>query len=41
MATESKPKALHEDLLTNCMEQTIEFIKRFKLKGNTPKIKKT
>ena len=33
-------KALHEFLLTECKEQTIDFTKRFKLKGNTPKINK-
>ena len=40
MATVVSKKALHEFLLVKCKEQTIEFTKRFKLRGNTPKINK-
>ena len=40
MATEISKKALHECLLVKCEEQTIEFTKKIKLRGNAPKIKK-
>ena len=40
MATEISQKALHDFLLSKCKEQTIEFTKKFKLRGNTPKINK-
>ena len=40
MATVISKKALHEFLLVKCKEQTIEFTKRFKLRGNSPKINK-
>ena len=40
MATVVSKKALHEFLLVKCKEQTIEFTKKFKLRGNAPKINK-
>ena len=40
MATEISKKALHEFLLVKCKEQMIEFTKKFKLRGNAPKINK-
>ena len=40
MATVVSKKALHEFLLVKCKEQTIEFTKKFKLRGNAPKIDK-
>ena len=40
MATVISKKALHEFLLTKCREQTMEYTKQFKLKGNTPKMSK-
>ena len=40
MATIVSKKALHEFLLVKCKEQTIEFTKKFKLRGNAPKIDK-
>ena len=40
MATVVSKKALHEFLLIKCKEQTIEFTKKFKLRGNAPKIDK-
>ena len=40
MATEISQKALHEFLLVKCKEQMIEFTKKFKLRGNSPKINK-
>ena len=40
MATVISKKALHEFLLTKCKEQTMEYTKQFKLKGNIPKINK-
>ena len=40
MATVVSKKALHEFLLIKCKEQTIEFTKKFKLRGNTTKINK-
>ena len=40
MATEISKKALNEFLLVKCKEQTIEFTKKFKLRGNAPKINK-
>ena len=40
MATVINKKALHESLLTKCKEQTMEYTKQFKQKGNTPKINK-
>ena len=39
MATEFKLFALHEFLLQKCKEQTDEFTEKFRLKGNTPKVK--
>ena len=36
MATVTSKKALHKFSLVKCKEQTMEFIKRFKLRGNTP-----
>ena len=38
MATVVSKKALHEFLLIKCKEQTIEFTKKFKLRGNAPRI---
>ena len=40
MATVISKKALHKFLLVKCEEQTIEFTKKFKLRGNAPKIDK-
>ena len=40
MATEICKKALHEFLLVKYKEQTIEYTKKFRLRGNTPKINK-
>ena len=40
MATVVSKKALHEFLLVKCKEQTNEFTKRFKSRGNAPKINK-
>ena len=40
MATFISKKALHEFLLTKCNEQTMEYMKQFKLIGNIPKINK-
>ena len=40
MATVISKKALNEFLLVKCKEQTIEFTKKFKFKGNAPKINK-
>ena len=40
MAAAISKKALHEFLLTKCKEQTMEYTKQLKLKGNTPKIDK-
>ena len=40
MATVISKKVLHEFLLVKCKEQTIEFTKKFKLRGNAPKINK-
>ena len=40
MATEISKRALHKFLLVKCKEQTIGFTKKFKLRGNTPKINK-
>ena len=40
MATVVSKKALHEFLLVKCKEQTIEFTKKFKLRGNAPTINK-
>ena len=40
MAMVVSKKALHEFLLVKCKKQTIEFTKRFKLRGNAPKINK-
>ena len=40
MAMVISKKALHEFLLDKCKEQTIEFTKKFKLRGNAPKINK-
>ena len=40
IATAISKRVLHEFLLNKCKEQTIEFTKRFKLKGNTLKINK-
>ena len=41
MATVISKKALHEFLLVKCKEQTIEFTKGFKVRGNTPKLIRT
>ena len=38
IATVISKKALHEFLLVKCKEQTIEFTKKFKLRGIAPKI---
>ena len=40
MATVTSKKALHEFLLIKCKDQTIEFTKKFRLRGNGPKINK-
>ena len=40
MATVTSTKALHEFLLVKCKEQTVEFTKKFKLRGNSPKMNK-
>ena len=40
MAMVISKKALHEFLLTKWREQTIEFTKKFKFRGNAPKINK-
>ena len=40
MATDISKKALHEFLLTKCKEQTMNYTKRFRLKGNIPMINK-
>ena len=40
MATVISKNALHEFLLVKCKEHTIEFAKKFKLRGNAPKINK-
>ena len=40
MATGISKKALHEFLLTKCKEQTMNYTKKFRLKGNTPMINK-
>ena len=40
MALELNHKVIHEYILQNCKEQTMAFRKSFKLKGNTPKVKK-
>ena len=40
MAMVVSKKALHEFLLVKCKEQTIEFTKKFKLRGNAPKMNK-
>ena len=40
MATDISKKALHEFLLTKCKEQTMNYTKRFRLKGNSPMINK-
>lgn len=36
MATVVNPKALHEFILLKCKEQTMPFMKRFKMRGNSP-----
>ena len=40
MAIELNHKVIHEYILQNCKEQTMAFRKSFKLRGNTPKVKK-
>ena len=40
MATVISKKALHEFLLVRWREQTIEFTKKFKLRGNAPQMNK-
>ena len=40
MAMVISKNALHEFLLVKCKEHTIEFTKKFKLRGNAPKINK-
>ena len=40
MATDISKKALHEFLLTKCKEQTMNYTKQFRLKGNIPMINK-
>merc|ERR1711872_1075772 len=40
MATDISKKALHEFLLIKCKEQTMDYTKRYRLKGNTPMINK-
>ena len=40
MARVISKKALHEFLLTKCKEQSMDYTKHFRLKGNTPKINK-
>ena len=40
MATVISKKALHEFLLTKCKEQTMNYTKQFRLKGNTLMINK-
>ena len=41
MATVVSKKALQKFLLVKCKEQTIEFTKKFKLRGNTQQIKQS
>ena len=40
MATDISKKALHEFLLIKCKEQTMDYTKRYRLKGNSPMINK-
>ena len=40
MATDISKKPLHEFLLTKCKEQTMNYTKQFRLKGNIPMINK-
>ena len=40
MAMDISKKALHEFLLTKSKEQTMNYTKRFRLKGNIPMINK-
>ena len=40
MATVISKKALHKFLITKCKEQSMDYTKQLRLKGNTPKINK-